>query len=50
MLFIQKRIEERKFKPVIDRIYALENIREAYSYVTSGQKVGNVILQIHRDH
>jgi NADPH:quinone reductase-like Zn-dependent oxidoreductase len=48
MLFIQKRIDEGKFKPVIDRTYSLENISEAYSYVASGHKVGNVILQIHK--
>jgi NADPH:quinone reductase-like Zn-dependent oxidoreductase len=33
-----------KFKPVIDRIYPLEKITDAFNYVASGQKVGNVII------
>ncbi len=34
------------FKPVIDRSYPLEAIDKAYTYVQSGQKTGNVILEI----
>jgi NADPH:quinone reductase-like Zn-dependent oxidoreductase len=34
------------FKPVIDRTYPLDDIVEAYRYVESGKKVGNVILRI----
>jgi NADPH:quinone reductase-like Zn-dependent oxidoreductase len=33
-------------KPVIDRIYRLEEIREAYGYVDSGRKRGAVVLAI----
>lgn len=32
------------FRPLIDRRYALADIREAFAYVASGQKLGNVIL------
>ncbi len=32
------------FRPVIDRRYPLEEIAEAYRYVESGRKVGNVLL------
>lgn len=39
-------IEAGKFRPLIDRTYPLEQIREAFAYVHSGQKTGNVILQI----
>lgn len=36
-----------QFKPVIDeRQYTLDDILEAYRYVETGQKTGNVILQI----
>jgi len=44
MGFIKSMIENGSFKPVIDRIYPLEKIAEAYKYVASGQKIGNVIV------
>lgn len=39
-------IEQGAFRAVIDRYYSMEQIREAYHYVMSGQKTGNVILQV----
>ena len=45
-LFIRDLIEKGKFKPVIDRKYPLEKIADAYTYVASGQKIGNVIISI----
>jgi NADPH:quinone reductase-like Zn-dependent oxidoreductase len=39
-------VEEGRFRPVIDRTYPLEEIRDAFSYVASGQKIGNVILRL----
>jgi len=43
---MRKLLDEKKFKPVIEKSYPLEEIVEAYKYVTSGQKTGNVILSI----
>jgi NADPH:quinone reductase-like Zn-dependent oxidoreductase len=37
-------VEQGKFRPLIDRSYPLEEIRAAFTYVASGQKIGNVIL------
>lgn len=45
-IFLKDLAEQKKFKPVIDRYYKLEEIVEAYKYVESGQKTGNVILRI----
>src|SRR6266487_872215 len=42
--FIKSLIEEGSFKPVIDRKYPLDKITEAYKYVATGQKIGNVII------
>jgi NADPH:quinone reductase-like Zn-dependent oxidoreductase len=37
---------EGSFTPVIDRTYALDEIVAAYRYAESGQKVGNVVLEV----
>jgi NADPH:quinone reductase-like Zn-dependent oxidoreductase len=42
--FIKNLIEQGNFKPVIDRKYPIEKIVEAYKYVATGQKIGNVII------
>ncbi len=34
------------FRPVIDRTYPIEEIVEAYRYVETGQKTGNVVIRI----
>jgi NADPH:quinone reductase-like Zn-dependent oxidoreductase len=44
--FLRDLVQQNKFKPVIDRTYTLEQIVEAYKYVESGQKTGNVVLKI----
>lgn len=44
--YIKSMLEKGLFTPVIDREYALDTIAEAYEYVLSGKKTGNVILKI----
>jgi len=39
-------IESGEFRPVIDRAYPLDQIVEAYRYVESGQKTGNVVISL----
>ncbi|MEN8138773.1 MAG: NAD(P)-dependent alcohol dehydrogenase [Bacteroidota bacterium] len=42
--FVKKLIKNRKFRPLIDKRYPFEEIYEAYNYVASGKKIGNVVI------
>jgi len=44
--YISHLLEKGKFKLVIDREYLLDDISKAYEYVITGQKTGNVLINI----
>ena len=46
LLLVKELVEAGKYRPVIDRTYALDQIVEATQYVESGQKAGNVVLRV----
>ena len=46
VMFLKELVVAGKYKPVIDRKYRLEQIVDAYWYVESGQKTGNVLITI----
>ena len=46
VVFLKELVQKGEYNPVIDRQYKLDQIVEAYKYVESGQKTGNVILKI----
>jgi NADPH:quinone reductase-like Zn-dependent oxidoreductase len=46
--YLKALMEAGEFLPVVDRCYDLEDIVEAYEYVETGQKVGNVVIRV--DH
>ena len=46
LLVVKELIEAGKYRPVIDRTYALDEVVEAVRYVESGQKTGNVVLRV----
>lgn len=43
---VKRLIEAGKFQAVIDRKYTLPEVPEAFQYVESGQKTGNVVIAI----
>jgi NADPH:quinone reductase-like Zn-dependent oxidoreductase len=46
VIYLKELVEKSVFKPVIERTYQMDEIVEAYKYIESGQKTGNVVLQI----
>lgn len=46
VLYLAGLIDAGRYRPVIDRSYALDDIVEAHRYVDTGQKVGNVVIQV----
>jgi NADPH:quinone reductase-like Zn-dependent oxidoreductase len=44
--FLAERVLKGEYKPVIDRSYKLDQLVEAYRYVETGEKTGNVVIQI----
>jgi len=46
VILLKELVESGQYKPVIDRKYSLEQIVEAYKYVETGQKTGNVVISM----
>jgi NADPH:quinone reductase-like Zn-dependent oxidoreductase len=46
LVLIKDLVDARKYRPVIDRRYALDEVVEATRYVETGQKTGNVVLRV----
>ncbi len=47
LMFIKKLMESGEFKAVIDRTYDFDQFSQAFDYVETGQKIGNIILKVH---
>ncbi|HMP93398.1 MAG TPA: NAD(P)-dependent alcohol dehydrogenase [Phnomibacter sp.] len=44
--FLGQLMAQGHFNPVIDRTYPLHQVPQAFEYVASGQKIGNVLVEI----
>ena len=49
LLRVKELVEAGRYRPVIDRMYELDDVVEAARYVESGQKTGNVVLRVSPD-
>jgi len=47
--FIKQLLSQGTYKPVIDRKYPLEQIVDAFTYVETGEKIGNVVITVGSD-
>jgi NADPH:quinone reductase-like Zn-dependent oxidoreductase len=43
---VKELVEAGRYRPVVDRVYPLEQVVEATKYVETGQKTGNVVLTL----
>ena len=46
LVLVKELVDTGKYRPVIDRTYALDDVVEATRYVETGQKTGNVVLRV----
>lgn len=45
LILLQQLVRAGKLKPLIDRVYPIEDIAKAHEYVETGRKKGNVVLR-----
>lgn len=46
LAWLAKLVEEGQLRPVVDRVYPLEEVAKAHAYVEEGSKKGSVVLSI----
>jgi len=46
VVLIKEQMEAGRYRPVIDRVYPIEDVAEAARYVETQQKIGNVVLAL----
>ena len=49
LIELARQVDSRKLKPVIDRVFTLDQAAEAYEYIQSGRARGKVVIQVRKD-
>jgi NADPH:quinone reductase-like Zn-dependent oxidoreductase len=44
--YFREVLDSGAFRPLVDRRYRLDEIVEAYRYVETGRKIGNVVISV----
>lgn len=44
LAFVSDLLQKKKFRPLIDREYTIENIAQAYERAAAGEKIGNLVI------
>jgi len=42
--YLRQLMDRGAYRPVVDRTFAFDELRDAYAYVDTGRKVGNVVV------
>jgi NADPH:quinone reductase-like Zn-dependent oxidoreductase len=43
---LNRAVDTNAIKPVVDRVFALDDVREAYAYQASGALFGKVVIKL----
>jgi len=46
LIFLKEHVEEGRIYTLMDRTYSMDQVAEAYRYVDSGHKKGNVVITL----
>ncbi|MBT3755816.1 MAG: zinc-binding dehydrogenase [Candidatus Cloacimonetes bacterium] len=46
IIYLKNLVQEGKLNPFIDKSYSLDEAVEAYKYVSTGRKRGNIVIKI----
>ncbi len=45
LLEVKKMVESGKYKPFVDKVFPMEEVVEAHTYIEQGDKAGSIVLK-----
>lgn len=46
LIFLKNLIEEKKIKPIVDKVFSFDDIVDAHRFVDSGTKIGSCVVEV----